>query len=33
MLAPFAFNFGLGALAQQLCDHFQLPADECNDLW
>jgi hypothetical protein len=33
MLAPFVFNFGLGAIAQQLCDHYQLPTDECNELW
>ncbi|KAK9815211.1 hypothetical protein WJX72_000045 [[Myrmecia] bisecta] len=33
MLAPFLFNFGLGALADLVCTRYQLPSDECNDLW
>ena len=33
MLVPFAFNGVLGELAQHLCDLYQLPTDECNELW
>ncbi|KAL3145617.1 hypothetical protein ABBQ32_003162 [Trebouxia sp. C0010 RCD-2024] len=33
MLFPFAFNFGLGAIADELCTHYNLPADECTQLW
>ena len=33
LLAPFLFNLGSGAVAQAVCDHFQLPQDECNDVW
>jgi hypothetical protein len=30
LLAPLVINAGLGAAA---CRHWQLPAEECNDLW
>lgn len=33
MLFPFAFNFGLGAIADELCTYYNLPADECTQLW
>lgn len=33
LLAPFVFNFGLTAAAEELCATMQLPAQECNDLW
>lgn len=33
LLAPFMFNFGLTAAAEQLCGVMQLPSDECADLW
>lgn len=33
MLAPFIWNFGLTAAAEQLCTALQLPNDTCNDLW
>jgi hypothetical protein len=33
MLAPFVFNFGLTAAAEELCGALQLPDDECSDLW
>lgn len=33
MLFPFAFNFGLGAIADELCTYYSLPADECTQLW
>lgn len=33
LLAPFALNFGLTAAAEQVCQHFQLPNDQCTDLW
>ncbi|KAL0028211.1 hypothetical protein WJX79_002023 [Trebouxia sp. C0005] len=33
MLFPFAFNFGLGAVADELCTYYNLPADACTQLW
>lgn len=33
LLAPLVINAGLGALADAACRHWQLPSDECNDLW
>ncbi len=33
LLAPLVINAGLGALADTACRHWQLPAEECNDLW
>lgn len=33
MLAPFLFNFGLTAAAEQLCALLELPDQECLDLW
>ena len=33
MLFPFAFNFGLGAIADELCTYYSLPADACTQLW
>jgi hypothetical protein len=33
LLAPLVINFGLAALAQQVCDHFSMDATECFDLW
>ena len=33
LLAPLVINAGLGALADAACRHWQLPAEECNDLW
>lgn len=33
MLFPFAFNFGLGAIADELCTYYNLPADACTQLW
>lgn len=33
MLAPFVVNGGLALLASAACSHWQLPAEECNDLW
>ena len=33
LLAPFLFNFGLGEGAELLCQLYQLPEDECADLW
>jgi len=30
---PFAFNFGLGAIADKLCTYYNLPADACTQLW
>lgn len=33
MLAPFLFNFGLTAAAEQLCALLQLPNQACTDLW
>lgn len=33
LLAPFAFNLGLGAVAEELCEHYKLPSEECNELW
>ena len=33
MLFPFAFNFGLGAMADELCTYYNLPADACTQLW
>lgn len=33
LLAPFAFNFGFGSAAGLICQHYSLPAQECNDLW
>lgn len=33
LLAPFVFNLGFGAVAEAVCEHYQLPQEECNDLW
>ena len=33
MLIPFALNSVLGEVAQHLCDLYQMPTDECNELW
>ena len=33
LLAPFVFNLGFGAVAEAVCEHYQLPSEECNDLW
>lgn len=33
LLAPFVFNLGFGAVAEAVCEHYQLPTEECNDLW
>ena len=33
LLAPFIFNFGLTAAAEQMCAVLELPSDECADLW
>jgi len=33
MLFPFAFNFGLDAIADELCTYYNLPADACTQLW
>ena len=33
LLAPFVFNLGLGAVAEAVCEHYQLPQEDCNDLW
>ncbi len=33
LLAPFVFNLGFGAVAEAVCEHYQLPQQECNDLW
>ena len=33
LLAPFVFNLGFGAVAEAICEHYQLPAEDCNDLW
>ena len=33
LLAPFVFNLGFGAVAEAACEHYQLPSEECNDLW
>ena len=33
MLSPFAFNLGLGEVADFLCELYSLPTEQCNDLW
>ena len=33
LVAPFLFNYGLTAAAEQLCRQMQLPGQECEDLW
>jgi hypothetical protein len=33
LLAPLAINFGLGALANEICDKMQMQQEECFDLW
>ncbi len=33
LLAPFVFNLSFGAVAEAICEHYQLPQEECNDLW
>ncbi len=33
LLAPFVFNFGLTAAAEQVCQHLALPDEQCADLW
>lgn len=33
LLAPFVFNLGLAAAAEELCAALELPAGECEDLW
>lgn len=33
LLAPFLINYGLTAIAQEICDKLDLPSDECADLW
>ncbi|KAK9792738.1 hypothetical protein WJX73_002341 [Symbiochloris irregularis] len=33
LLAPLLFNGALGQAAELLCSHYQLPQDECSELW
>jgi hypothetical protein len=33
LLTPLVINYGLAALAQQVCDHFSMDDTECFDLW